>query len=72
MSCRSEGESDENQRPELIAARSSMVRIGSSMGLYANFSKVDCFTALSPSGSSGLYQVSLARQERRNTFNLTH
>src|SRR3954470_13118808 len=31
MSWRSEGERDENQRPLLIAARSSMVRIGSSM-----------------------------------------
>jgi hypothetical protein len=32
MSCLSEGESEENQRPELIASRSSIVRIGSSMG----------------------------------------
>src|SRR3954452_14443638 len=31
MSCRKEGDRDENQRPELIASRSSMVRIGSSM-----------------------------------------
>src|SRR3569832_2396765 len=31
MSCRSDGESEENQRPELIASRSSMVRMGSSM-----------------------------------------
>ena len=31
MSCRNDGERDENQRPELIASRSSMVRIGSSM-----------------------------------------
>jgi len=31
MSCRSEGEREENQRPVLIASRSSMVRIGSSM-----------------------------------------
>src|SRR4051812_44969008 len=31
MSWRSEGDRDENQRPALIASRSSIVRIGSSM-----------------------------------------
>jgi hypothetical protein len=38
------------------------------MGLCANFGKVVSFNALSPSGTSGLYQVSLGRQARRNTL----
>ena len=35
MSCRKEGESEENHRPELMAARSSMLRMGSSMSVCA-------------------------------------
>jgi hypothetical protein len=41
MSCRRDGDNEENQRPELMAARSSTVRMGSSMAIDALIHTVD-------------------------------
>src|SRR5687768_16465005 len=54
MSWRSEGESEENQRPALIASRSSMVRMGSSMGCLVSDWQARPLSRAGPCGPSGL------------------